>query len=136
MSRMILSHQHSLKFGSIWRKVSWKNSKSQNREKPNLTWTFLAPNKSLRKMLLCIRITTSINSKPTDKTQSKGWFRIIIALPHHPRMCARKNSSNIVSYKRSWIQNSERNGACSMKKHIIREETITPNDRCERRCHT
>lgn len=42
---------------------------------------------------------TSISSNPIDSTHKRGWLRIIIALPHHPKIWARTNSSNNVSWK-------------------------------------
>lgn len=42
---------------------------------------------------------TSINSNPIDNTHKRGWLRIIIALPHHPKIWAGTNSSKSVSWK-------------------------------------
>jgi hypothetical protein len=40
---------------------------------------------------------SSISSKPIDNTHKSGWFLIIIAFPHHPRIWAITNSSKRIS---------------------------------------
>jgi len=94
----MLSHQHSLKFGNMWRKVSWKHKFNEDRKywttlnwKMKICWTNIQ--KKPRKAL------TSINSNPMDKTHKRGWLRIMMAFPHHPMIWAKTNSSNSVSYK-------------------------------------
>lgn len=95
MSRIMLSHQHSLKFGNMWRKVSWNHKYGKYRTDLNRKMKRRRINiqKKLRKSL------TSINSNPMDKTHKRGWLRIMMAFPHHPMIWAKTNSSNSVSYK-------------------------------------